>query len=108
MNEYTCMKHVFKITNKQIKQTTKQPGCPKKQAISLRLLNVETRVPFESPFFHCPVDGDCMCYRPHSTDNRDPPQEQKESNQTMEQQSYSMQRLSFFYEPIFVLVANNC
>jgi hypothetical protein len=77
MNECTrtCMKHVLKITNKQTKQTTKQPGRPKDQAISLLLLNVEARVLFQSIFFHCSGDGDCMCYRPHSTNNRKPPQE---------------------------------
>jgi len=90
------MKHVFKITNKYTKQITKQPGRPKDQAISLLLLNVEARVLFQSKFFHCPGDRDCMWYKPHSTDNRDPPQEQKESNQAMDQQSYSMQQLSLF------------
>jgi hypothetical protein len=68
---------MFKITNKPTKQTTKQPGRPIDQTISRRPLSVVARFQFLSIFFHCPGDGDCMYFRPQSTDSRDPPQEQK-------------------------------
>jgi hypothetical protein len=68
---------MFQITNKPIKQTTKQLGRPVDSAISRHPVSVEDRVQFQSIFFHCPGDGDCMYYRPQFTDNRDPPQEQK-------------------------------
>ena len=107
MNEYTCVKHVFEITDKQTKQTTKQPCRPKYQAISLRLLSVEARVLFHFTFFHCPGDGDCI-YIGHI------PQTlvihlKNRKKVTKEWTNKVIPCSSFLsYEPIFAPVANNC
>jgi len=104
MIEYACVKHVFKITNKQ---TTEQPDRPKDQAISLRLFSVEARVLFHFIFFNCPGDWDCM-YIGHI------PQKLvthlKNRKRVTKQWTNKFIPWSNFlsYEPLFASVANNC
>jgi len=109
MNEYTCVKYVFMITNKQTKQTTKQPGRPKDQATSLRLLRVEACVLFHFIFFHCPGDGDCT-YEYIGRIPQTLVTHLKNSKKVTKQWTNKVIPCRHFlsYEPIFAPVANNC
>jgi hypothetical protein len=107
MNECTCMKHIFKITNK----LNRQPNnlvVPKSR--HLVFVFWTWRPAFYSSlhsFIVRAMETACVTGRipqiiATHLKNR------KKVTKQWTHKSYSMQQITFFYEPVFASVANNC